>query len=201
MHYIFSLSWPCCKRSLFPHCQRKYACSVVKERKRERDSNMLLVYLDLCDSVLYSGEVWKTNWENGKNNLQSYTCLCPGDEAVPENIFIFICMHLSRDAGGLMNLWWVIWATGYIGSLKKPNVTSFKVFHLQLSNWGARKALLCLKWCTRHWDAIKTSEIKKAININYGMFLPQVMYTFYQVIFDHRRVFLQTFALWSIYAL
>lgn len=113
MHYIFSLSWPYCKRSLFPHCWRKYACSAAKvsvcvctsETLRERaiHSNILLVYLDL--RVLYSGEVWKTNLENGKNNLQSYTCLCPRDSSVPGNIFI--CMHSSHEAiGGLMKLRW-----------------------------------------------------------------------------------------------
>lgn len=155
--------------------------SCVWKRERERETAICFLYIWISVTQFCILERCEKLTGKKARIIFSHTPACaPGAEAVPENIFIFICMHLSRDAGGLMNLWWVIWATGYIGSLKKPNVTSFKVFHLQLSNRGARKALLCLKWCTRQWDAIKTSEIKKkAININYGMFLPQVMYTFY----------------------
>lgn len=161
MHYIFSLYWPCCKRSLFPHCQRKYACSVaelcVKERERAQYASCIFGSLWLS-FVFWRGV--KTNWENGKNNLQSYTCLCPGDEAVPENIFIFICLHLSRDARGLMNLRWVIWAIGYISLLKPWNVFQSVSPAIVLSNLRGIKGLLCLKRRTRQWNIIKASGIK-----------------------------------------
>lgn len=159
MHYIFSLSWPCCKRSLFPHCQRKYAssaadlcvCVCVPLRKSEM-AIWFLYILDFCDWVLYSGEVWETNLETGKNNLQSYTCLCPRHDSVPE-IFSLICMCLSHEACGIMNLLWVIYeAIGCMRSLRQRNVQHFKISPaIVLSNWGTVKALLT-KWCTHQWS-------------------------------------------------
>lgn len=115
MHYIFSLSWPYCKRSLFPHCQRKYACSAAKvsvcvctsetHRGRERYTAIYFLYIWISEFCILE-RCEKLTRKMARIIFSHTPASAPGTRPSREIfLFLFVCIRHMR-IGGLMKLCW-----------------------------------------------------------------------------------------------